>query len=247
MKIDSRDGGLAVVTMDEGKANAISPALLAELSRVLDELERQSCAGLVITGAGKHFSAGLDLATVSALAPADLDRFLADFERVFERFFLLPFPVIACVNGNAIAGGCILAAAADRVVAAEGEYRIGANEVRIGVTCPSVVTDILRARLAPAPLHQVLLHAELHSPQAALALGLVDELVAPEDLAARSEAVARAWMKSPPSSYGAMKRELRARFLDPHRAQYAASRAAFASLWQSPPAVAARAAVLGKK
>lgn len=247
MKIEIDADKLARVTMDEGKANAMSPALLAELWRVLDEIERRDCAGLVLTGVGKHFCAGLDLAAVSALSANEMAQFLVRLEQVFERVFLLPIPVIASVNGNAIAGGCILAAAADRVIAATGEYRVGANEVRIGVTCPSVVTDIMRARLTPSVLQQVLLHAELHAPSAALALGLIDELVAPEALASRSNEIARSWMKSPRPGFGAMKRELRQRFLDPHRSNYPSSRASFAALWQGPEAVAARAAVLGKK
>jgi enoyl-CoA hydratase len=246
MNVQLESDGLAILTLDEGKANAVSPALIAALARALDEVEARGARGLVITGAGKHFSAGLDLATVSALAPADFDRFLAEFEKTFERVFFLPMPVVAAVNGNAVAGGCILAAAADRRIAADADYRVGGNEVRIGVTFPSIVIDILRALLTPAKLHEVVLGAELHAPRAALELGLLDEIVPADAVMARSCEVARRLMLSPLPGYAAQKRELRSRFVEGFRETYPTSRARFRELWQGEPATAARNAVLSR-
>lgn len=246
MNVTLESDGLAILVIDEGKANAVSPALIRELDRALDEVEAKSARGLVITGAGKHFSAGLDLATVSSLAPVDFDAFLLDFETAYARLFFFPLPVVAAVNGNAVAGGCILAACADRRIAAQGDYRIGTNEVRIGVTCPSIVLDILRALLTPSRTHEIVLGAELHDPPTALELGLVDELVAPDAVMGRALEVARAWMKSPSPGFAAQKRELRGRYVDPSREGYRASRTLFRELWKGDAATAARDAVLSR-
>lgn len=246
MNVQLESDRLAILTLDEGKANAVSPALIASLSFSLDDVERKRATGLVITGTGKHFSAGLDLATVSALSPVAFDAFLADFEAVYTRLFFFPMPVIAAVNGNAVAGGCILAACADRRVAADAEYRVGTNEVRIGVTCPSVVIDIMRALLSPAVLHEVVLGAELYDVKAALARGLVDEVVPTETVMTRACEVARAWMKSPLPGFAEQKRELRGRYVEPFREEYGASRVRFRELWKGDAATAARDAVLSR-
>lgn len=246
MNVTLESDGLAILTIDEGKANAVSPALIAALARALDEVEAGRARGLVLTGSGKHFSAGLDLATVSALSPADFDAFLLDFETTYSRLFFLPMPVVAAVNGNAVAGGCILAACADRRIAAKGDYKIGTNEVRIGVTCPSVVLDILRASLTPSRVHEIVLGAELYDPAAALERGLVDELVAPEAVLGRACEVARDWMKSPAPGFAAQKRELRGRYIVPFREGYRESRVLFRELWKGEPATAARDAVLSR-
>jgi enoyl-CoA hydratase len=246
MRIQVANDALATIEMDEGKANAISPSLIVALGEAVAEIEKAGARGLVLTGSGRHFCAGLDLSAVSALSQVDFEKFLVMFEEVFSRLFFFPAPVVAAVNGNAVAGGCILAAAADHRVAATGTYKVGTNEVRIGVNCPSIVLDILRALLTPSQVHKIVLGAELYDPATAQSLGLLDELVDPERLLTRAREVARAWMASPTPGFAAQKKELRSRYVDPHRPGYPASRGRFDELWHGAEATAARAAVLRK-
>ena len=148
-------GDVAVLPMRAGKANAIGSAFLDRLSAQLDEVEASGAAALVLTGEGRAFSAGLDLPEISALDRSALERFIRRFSEVMLRVFALPVPVVAAINGHAIAGGCVLAMQADVRLAAGGDYRIGLNEVAIGLGLPAVVLETLRCQVSPGSLGPV--------------------------------------------------------------------------------------------
>ena len=126
-------GGVAVLPMRAGKANAIGSAFLDRLSAQLDAVESSQASALVLTGEGTAFSAGLDLPEVVALDRGGLERFIRRFSEVMLRVFTLPMPVVAAINGHAIAGGCVLAMQADARIAGAGDYRIGLNEVQLSL------------------------------------------------------------------------------------------------------------------
>lgn len=246
MEFDQRSD-VAVLVMNEGKANSIGPAFLASMEAALDRVCAASPSALVLTGEGKHFCAGLDLAGMNAFSVDELDRFLLAFERAFLRLFLLPFPVVAAVNGNAIAGGCILAGAADYRVAALGEYRIGVNEVRLGVSFPSIALEVPRFQLPPAAFARAVLEGDLYPPAEAAALGLVDELVSSDRLLDRASEVARRYRRSPREAFAQVKREMRAPAVERIEGHGEASRAAFRELWFGEVALKLRTDVLTKK
>jgi enoyl-CoA hydratase len=239
-------GPIAILRMNEGKANAMNPAFIHALDHALNDVEQRAPKALVLTGDGRHFCAGLDLATLNAAEPAEMTRFLEVFERVLMRVFLMPRPVVAAVNGNAIAGGCILAGAADVRVAASGEYRVGVNEARIGVSFPSAALEIPRAQLAPAQFRKAILEGDLMSPHEALALGLLDELVPPERLLDVAVERATKLTRAPTAAFAQVKREMRAPYVERVEAHGEQSRDAFQELWYSNEAVRLRAEVLGK-
>ncbi len=241
-----RNDGLAVVRMDTGKANAMNPAMVSALGGAVADLLRDPPRSLVITGTGRHFCAGLDLATLSALDDAALARFLAEFERVMLEVFLLPFPVVAAVNGSAVAGGCVLAACADHRVAARGDYKVGVNEARIGVTFPSIALEAMRALLSASAFRRAVLLGDLMGPDDALALGLIDELVDAEWLVERAADRAQSLARSPRAAFAQVKHEMRASYADRVRAGGVESRAAFCRLWASPEAKRLRQDVLDR-
>src|SRR5262245_24816599 len=154
-------GRVVVLSMRAGKANAIGAAFLDRLSGQLDAVEAAGAGALVLTGEGKAFSAGLDLPELAALDRAGLERFIRRFSEVMLRVFALPFPVVAAVNGHAIAGGCVLALQADVRIAAAGGARIGLNEAAIGIGLPSTVLETLRCQVAPASLVPIALEGRL--------------------------------------------------------------------------------------
>ncbi len=238
---------VAILCMNEGKANSIGPAFLESMEAALDRVSAASPNALVVTGEGKHFCAGLDLAGMNDFTVEQLDRFLVAFERALVRFFVLPFPVVAAVNGNAIAGGCILAGAADYRLAALGEYRIGVNEARLGVSFPSIALEVPRFLLPPAAFARSVLEGDLYPPAEAAALGLVDELVAADHLLDRAFEVARRYCRSPKSAFAQVKREMRAPVLERVERQGEESRAAFRDLWFGEVALKLRTEVLGKR
>src|SRR6266851_5432862 len=144
-----RVGEAMVLRMRAGKANAIGPAWLQRMEALLDEALAARARSLVITGYEGFFSAGLDLPALDALDEQAMGAFMSGFSRTMLRIFELPIPVVAAVNGHAIAGGCVLALQADVRIGATSDFRIGLNEVQLGIGLPAVVLESLRAGRAP--------------------------------------------------------------------------------------------------
>ncbi len=160
--------------MEAPGKNALGTELM---DRLLSQLEQAGGEPVLLTGAGDAFSAGLNLKEVHALDPAGMERFLIRLEALVEALHGYAGPTVAFVNGHAIAGGCILALCCDhRVAVADAKVRIGLNEVALGLRFPPGVLRLVRERVSPAHVTEVLLGAGLHAPEHALRLALVDEL-----------------------------------------------------------------------
>jgi len=202
-------GNVAVLPMRAGKANAIGSAFLDRLSAQLDAVERSGASALVLTGEGRAFSAGLDLPEISTLDRGALERFIRRFSETMLRVFALPVPVVAAINGHAIAGGCVLAMQADVRLAAEGDYRIGLNEVAIGLGLPAVVLETLRCQVSPASLGPVALEGRLLLPEEARALGLVEAVVPPAVLLEQARGRAAELAALPRPAFRDVKQALR--------------------------------------
>jgi len=179
---EDRDAGVRLVTLDRPPANAITPDLLHDLSGALAAArEDATVRAVVLTGAGRFFSAGLDLRggiDFSALASSDRpqDPFAA-LKNCLLDFLRFPKPVVAMLRGHAIAGGMILLLACDYRLGLAGDYRIGLNEVEIGASFPKAAFEIVRLRLTHQQASEVLLGAYLYPAGQALRLGVVDELL----------------------------------------------------------------------
>src|SRR5216683_40138 len=138
-----RVGEAMVLRMRAGKANAIGPAWLDRMYSLLDDVLAARARALVITGYEGFFSAGLDLPALDALDERAMGSFMSGFSRTMLRIFELPLPVVAAVNGHAIAGGCVLALQADVRIGAASDFRIGLNEVQLGIGLPALVLGAL--------------------------------------------------------------------------------------------------------
>src|SRR5437867_2184148 len=125
-----RQGPLAVLTLDRPPANALNRDFFVELCTTLPALRASDVHGVVVTGTGRFFSAGLDLFEILTYQGAEASAFMARFDDGFTGLFALEKPVVAAVNGHAIAGGAVLAATADFRLAAEGDGRIGLTEIQ---------------------------------------------------------------------------------------------------------------------
>lgn len=181
--------GVALVRMDDGKANAMQERFLHEFDRALDAAA--GAQAVVLTGARKIFSAGLDLPTLVELPRSAIETLMEHFHETMRRTFLWPAPVVAAVNGHAIAGGCILAMQADRRIMAEGDGRIGINEVQIGLPLPLIVVETLRVQLSPGSLARAAQEGHLFAPDEALEAGIVHALEPPAALEERAIELAR--------------------------------------------------------
>jgi enoyl-CoA hydratase len=234
---ETRDGVL-VLRMAHGKASAFDVELAQALDGALEEYERGPERALVLTGTGRIFSAGVDLFRVLDGGPAYLERFLPALERLFERLIRLEKPLVAAINGHAIAGGCVLACAADRRIAAEGDARLGVPELVVGVPFPVGALELVRDAWPAARLHEALYGGRTVALADCLEQGIVDELVEPDALAGRALAVARELAAIPAASYRLSKRFARRPAVERIEAMAAHAGETLAA-WSSPEALAA--------
>lgn len=206
MRIEQRDG-VALLTLQSGKVNAVGPDFLEGMHALLDQAA--GARALVLTGAGSSFSAGLDLPSLIDLDRPTMRRFIDLFDALMLRIFQLPIPAVAAVNGHAIAGGCVLALQCDLRLAADKEARIGLNEAQLGIGLPAVVLETLRWQVPASSLAPIALEGRLFSPREALQLGLLHELAPEVELVQKALARAAALAALPPSGVRQIKAALR--------------------------------------
>ncbi len=202
-------GATIVLRIEHGKANAIDVDFFDELDRHLRELTRADAQAVVLTGRGSIFSAGVNLFRVVEEGAPYLETFLPRLSASLSRLFTLPLPVVAAINGHAIAGGCVLAAACDHRVMARGPGRIGIPELRVGVPFPVVPLEVMRFLLPAGTLQDLVYSGRTLEPEGALAAGLVDELAEPEELLPRACEAATRLAELPREGFAANKRLLR--------------------------------------
>ena len=169
-------GTVAVLRMVRGKGNAMSTEFLLALVEALENVEKSSATAAVITGQGKIFCAGMDLAAILEGGTPYLEGALVALSRFCERLATFPKPVVAAVNGHAIAGGCIGMLACDYRVLSQGRARVGLTELLVGVAFPTWPFEIARFAIPPEHLEAAVYTGATYLPDEALARGMVDEL-----------------------------------------------------------------------
>jgi len=203
--------GVAVLRMEHGKVNAVDVELLDAIVERLDEAAADTAVrAVVLTGTGSSFSAGVNLFRVLEGGADYVAEALPKLSRGIRRLFTLPLPVVAAVNGHALAGGAVLASTCDRRVMAAGTGRFGFTELLVGVPFPVSALEAVRCLLAPHVVHDLVLTGRTVLPEEARDLGLVDEVAAtPEAALARSVEVAAQLGRIPRDSFALTKRHLR--------------------------------------
>ncbi len=171
-----------VLRLAHGKASALDLELLQEMLRQLKTFREGDARAMVLTGKGSIFCAGVDLARILEGGEAYVDVFLKALSEVLLELYTLPKPVIAAINGHAIAGGCLLAAACDHRMMVRGDGKIGVTELFVGVPFPVLGLEIMRAAYAPNVVQKMIYTGRLMAVEEALQDGVVDELVAPAEL-----------------------------------------------------------------
>jgi enoyl-CoA hydratase len=209
VRIEDRDG-VMVVTVDRPPANAMSPQLLAEGRDLVDRFRAGAPKAVVLTGSGDFFSGGVDLKLAPDFSPEEQERMVAGINALFAAWYGLWLPVVAAINGHAVAGGMILALCADHRVGAAGAH-YGLTEVRVGIPYPAAAIGVVKAELAPGSARRLVLGAELIDSAQALALGLLDEVLPADEVLARALEVAAGLAELPGAVYSESKRQLRGR------------------------------------
>ncbi|MFM2417639.1 MAG: hypothetical protein RL385_2362 [Pseudomonadota bacterium] len=203
-----REGNVALLTLDDGKRNALAPAMLDAIYAALSRAEKEQ-VGVVLTGREQTFSAGFDLKVLRSGSTATI-RMLRGGYGLTARLLSFPFPVVCAVNGHALAMGAFIALSCDYRLGVEGDFKYAANEVALGLTMPRVGAEVLKLRLTPAAYQRATVLAEVFDPKGACEAGFVDRLVNASELDAEALRVASELMKLDAAAHRATKLRIRA-------------------------------------
>jgi enoyl-CoA hydratase len=173
---------IATITMDDGKANVMSGAMLAALADAFDQAEREASV-VVLTGKKGLFSGGYDMAMFGS-TQAEIARVIRAGGELVYRILSFPKPVLIACTGHAIAQGAFILLAGDVRIGVSGDRKIGLNEVAIGLTIPFYGIEVARQRLTPAWFNHACITAALYDPETARTAGFLDQVVAPDELSA---------------------------------------------------------------
>jgi enoyl-CoA hydratase len=222
-------GEITIVRLAHGKVNALDVELLRAIDETFSSLDPS--AAVVLTGAGRSLSAGVDLKRIADGGPDYVGVFRPALSAAVKSVFYHPGPVVGAINGHAIAGGCVLAAACDIRLMSGGT--IGLSELRVGVPFPGVPLEVMRHVLGPAT-RRFVLGAELLPPREALAAGLVDRVTEPETLLDEAIAEAGRLARIPPEVYAFTKRQLQGPARERVEALSPADDHSSTQMWASP-------------
>src|SRR5216683_7646330 len=195
-----------------------------------------SARAVVLTGTGAIFSAGVDLVRLLEGGAPYIREFLPALSTMLATVFAHPRPVVAAINGHAIAGGCVLACAADRRLMVREAGRIGVTELLVGVPFPPAAMEIMRCAMAPQYFEEAIFSGATYPPPQALERGLVHEIVEPDGLIDRAVAAAKALAALSPAAFALTKRQTRAPALE--RMDDAETAAAVEEIWTAPETLA---------
>jgi 3,2-trans-enoyl-CoA isomerase len=230
----SREAGIALLTLQRGKVNALNSAVVEELMSCLEDIETDhSVRGVVLTGRGKFFSFGLDVPELYHLAREEFTHFVERFTALYTAIYVYPKPVVAAINGHAIAGGCMLALACDRRLMGSGKGKIGLNEITFGSSVFAGSVEMLRACVGERNAERVLFSGEMFGGEAALELGLVDRVISADGLLRMALEETARLGGGDRVAFAAMRRMLRGPIAEAMRSREGESIREFVRIWYS--------------
>lgn len=217
VKYELRDG-IARITLDDGKVNVMSSAMLTDIGAAFDRAEREAEIVVLRSARPGIFSAGFDLKVFASGDAAKSLEMVQDGAELALRLMAFPHPTIGVMEGHAYPMGTFLLLACDVRLGAEGPYRMGLNEVAIGIAPPSFAIELARSRVHPAWLSRTVVLGEMYQPADALTAGLLDRVVAPEAMDASLAQIIIALRAIHKPSHAVAKRRLRQPAMDAMRA-----------------------------
>ena len=226
--------GIAVLTLMHGKANALDIELCEALAARFMELRGSDAKAVVLTGQGKIFSAGVDLKRLSEGGADYIRKFLPVLHKLYDTVFYHPKPVVAAINGHAIAGGCVLACCADRRIMAREGGRIGVTESLVGVPFPALAFEILRFAVPPRHLPEFTLSGATYATDVALQRGWIDEIAEPGELIEDAIAVAQELALLSPAAFAQTKMQIRQAVTERMAQSGKATDKAVTAIWTAP-------------
>jgi enoyl-CoA hydratase len=179
------EGTTAIVRMDDGKANALSDGMIDALTGALERAEREASA-MILAGREGRFSGGFDLKVMMS-GPEQAKALLMRGSALYMKLYGASLPLVVACTGHALAGGSLLVLTGDVRIGTAGPFRIGLNEVAIGLPVPVLAMELARDRLVPTELPRATLMAQIYDPEGAVKAGYLDEVVPAERLLERAK------------------------------------------------------------
>ncbi|GIU66198.1 crotonase/enoyl-CoA hydratase family protein [Candidatus Phycosocius spiralis] len=217
------DHEVAIVRMDDGKANVINLAMIEALHWTLDEAEAKAKA-IVLAGREGRFSGGFDLLALTGSGQEAAVQLLVQGGQLLVRLYGSPLPVVAACTGHAIAMGVFLLHACDTRFGAAGPYKIGANETTNGMVLPTFAIELSRDRLNPSHMTKALIQAFIYDPEGAVAAGYIDHVVPLDQVETQAFEHARHLAQLPGHAYHGNKLAIRGATLERIKASLASHR-----------------------
>ncbi|MDI9244726.1 crotonase/enoyl-CoA hydratase family protein [Marinobacter sp. CHS3-4] len=204
--------GVATITISNGKANALSHEVFEALNTALDRAEEDK-AVVILTGQPGIFSGGYDLKEMQK-GPEEATALVTVGSTFTRRLAAFPLPIIGACSGHAIAKGAFVLLSVDYRIGIEGSFKLGLNEVAIGMTMHHAGIEIARHRLAPAHFYRSVVNAEIYNPAGAVEAGYLDETVEPDALMARANEVAQQFKQLNMKAHAQTKQKAKAGYLE---------------------------------
>ena len=231
----SIENNIATVTIARGKVNAINEPVVEELDQCFRQLESDDkVKAVILTGQGKFFSFGFDIPEFYDFSKQDFTRYLRKFTGFYSYLFSFPKPVIAAINGHAVAGGCMLVTMCDYRIMVEGKSRLSLNEITFGSTVFAGSVEILKYCVGARNAELILETGKMFSPEEAKELGLVDEVVSETELAGRAAELAAEYAARESSAFVDIKGLLRRPVVESYITREPESIDRFVEIWYSP-------------
>lgn len=208
----TKHGEVLEVQLDRPPVNALNHTLVNELRTAVEQAPSKGARAIVLSGSPGMYSAGLDVPELLGHDRAAMSRFWQDFFDMLRAVAVSPIPVVAAITGHSPAGGAVIAIFCDHRIAAEGRFKLGLNEVQVGLPVPRVILGALVRLVGPRQAERLAVRGLLVSPQEALATGLVDQVVAPEQVLPAALAWCRETLALPPAAMDITRRSLRGDF-----------------------------------
>lgn len=204
------DNNLALVRLERGKVHALTDQVIKELHNTFRDLENHdSVKAIILAGTGKFFSFGFDIPWFMGYSPQAFTGFVTKFAELYTYMFLYPKPVIAALNGHTIAGGCILATAADYRLMASGKSKISLNEITFGSSIFAGSVEMLKFCVGQRNAELILTTGAMYSPEEAHRMGLVDWVTSDEKLMDDARRIALNYAEKENPAFASLKMMLR--------------------------------------
>jgi len=229
----TKHGDVLELQLSRPPVNALHHPLVTELKSAIEAAPKEGAKALVLSGMSGMFSAGLDVAFLLQQDQEGMQRFWRDFFGMLRSVATSPIPIVAAMTGHSPAGGAVIAIYCDYRIAAQGKFKIGLNEVQVGLPVPRVILAGLTRIVGPRHAERLAVRGMLVSPDEALAAGLVDEVVGPEQVVPKAIEWCRSALKLPQGALHTTRNSLRADYATMFDTLASSTEAEMTAVWFS--------------